>query len=462
MNSLKIETAWHELGKAWLLFSKWHPSVPTESRPEIFLPVITANWEGLEEIYKEFCKEFPKVSEEPTHMDMPQIFLFSDWQKADEKWLKVTLPVQIRTITPFQPQIKTFGTAEAKWQELIELFATQPELIEPEEVNLELEDWWEADRQWDRFTENERKLESRKPPRFITPFHGRFFDWLKLERIYEAILTDVPKPKSNSHSQKLLPTFEFRKWWEAERLFGLITHWQPPHKLTKNETTPSQFIFSNWAVADQAYKGIMIPMPSTTDDSMPIFQSLTIEEAAKPPRQHAWQSLSQTSRNGAENWPTRQAKKNRPLRGGSMQVGRWAISTRLFEGVKERSTWYGKTKRVWVTKKVAEMTQLDWVECLMQAEGNTKLAEKLFHNQTRWVVGRINPATRSRWELRNEWHEKRNGLERTNGCKKPWWLDKDEHSARMSSEFGQMLESTTIADSTPGNPDLRAKFQNKI
>jgi len=140
-----------------------------------------------------------------------------------------------------------------------------------------------------------------------------------------------------------------------------------------------------------------------------------------------------------------------------MQVGRWAISTRLYEGVEERPGWGGKTRRVWVTRKVAEMTQLDWVECLTQAEGNTKLAEKLFHNQTRWVVGRINPAIRSRWEMRNEWHEKKNGLEQTNGCKRPWWLDKDEHSARMSSEFGQMLE--TIANSTSGNPDLRAKFQ---
>lgn len=458
----KIETAWHGLGIAWLSFSKWHPPTQQGLQATIFLPVIEPNWEGLEEIYRSFCrsfcKEIPKISKEPTQISEPVIF--PNWQKADEKWTRVIAPIKVRVITPFQPQVKIFGSAEAKWEELYELLTAEPEITEPEALEFEMTSWWyDAEQGWRRFHENEKALSRQKPPRIITPFRGRFFDWPRLERVFKAILSDIPKPKTNGHVKSpSLPSFEFRKWWEAERLFGLLVHWQPKQPHHRNGSTPTQFVFSNWVSTDMAFRGITTPMPMT-DYLAPAPASLTIEQAAKPPRIHSWQSHSLTLRRGAEDWPTSKAKKNRPKEGGSMQVGRWAISTRLYEGVEERPGWYGKMRRVWVTRKIAEMTQLDWVECLTQAEGNTKLAEKLFHNQTRWVINRINPATRGRWEARNEWHERRNGLE-VNGCKKPRWMSKEEFAEKMATPFGQYLQSTDRASSTPGNPDLRAKFQN--
>lgn len=187
-----------------------------------------------------------------------------------------------------------------------------------------------------------------------------------------------------------------------------------------------------------------------------------------PPRRLEWESAIRTARQGAEAWPTRQAKatKTRLRQRGrkSMLLGRWQADMRGFRILAPRQNRRGEEVLDLVTVKRPHLNPKPWP--LVRDEfGSVREAQKAFQSQTHLAQVRLDPAdpdpakTREGFEEKGEGKERYQGLELTAGCVQPRWLDNDTHEARMRSAFGRILDQgLDRPESLAGNPDLRAKI----
>jgi len=192
-------------------------------------------------------------------------------------------------------------------------------------------------------------------------------------------------------------------------------------------------------------------------------------------------SFQRFLRLGANRWPkhklksrlTRAERRLQKKKGRSSQTGHFKVVMGIWEGFITQTKW-GKTRKIWVEKKVLNFSQLDWMECVEQAEGDFEIARSYFRNQTRWVTtfAKSRKTGTADWQgQKSEQTEKKFGFQ-TNGVKRPRWMNQEEFNARMSTGFGQAISTeadlrhiaaqenwfSTKMQIGLGNPDLTLKF----
>lgn len=354
----------------------------------------------------------------PVRLEMEDLLV-----RAEDWWWALQSPLRSKPRKREVMNINSLFDAEGAWEELVELWTSL-----------------------DRILSNPR----------VRPGIDTTTVLRRADAVWEILSQPLPDLRRRIPEAMDL---EIRRCRGADQAWGRYVQRTSRPRRTARITTPvSLAIPAGWPEAESAWRALFPPPIGklTIDNSEWVAPTLTVDTVAKGcPRRHAWQSYAASSRKGAECWPTH-THKPRPTGGRrTMFVGRYQVAIQTVEGVEVQER-FGRLRRVWVTKKTNNLTQRTWPECLTAAEGDLRMAERYFRNQSCWVVERIAPTALPNWQQKGERKEKFVGLDADGVCKRPAWLSNEEHADRMNSEFAQLLAAE--GSSSAGNPDLQKKF----